>query len=134
QKAAGLSTAQAASLYHDLAVLNSRLPKPDLERVALLYRQSLQLAPSRAVTQENCGITLAVAGRHGEAAGYLQAAKRLGRDTPELHSGLGAVRYAQRKLKKAAVSFGRALELRPGWTEAEENLRAVQSEIAEQKR
>ena len=47
--------------------------------------------------QEHFGLALAVAGRHAEALARLQAAQHLGRDSAELHNGLGAIWFAQKK-------------------------------------
>ncbi|CAK9026266.1 unnamed protein product [Durusdinium trenchii] len=48
----GLSTSQAAATYHDMAVLESRLKRPKLQKILDLYNQSLQLHPDRPLTQE----------------------------------------------------------------------------------
>ncbi|CAL1142816.1 unnamed protein product [Cladocopium goreaui] len=129
----GLSMSQAAATYHDMAVLESRLERPNLPRILELYNQSLQLAPDRSLTQEHFGLALAVAGRHAEALVTLQAAQQLGRDSAELHNGLGAIWFAQKKWRRAQMEFERSLELRPSWTEAQENLLAVRKRREKQR-
>ncbi|CAE7810843.1 FIGNL1, partial [Symbiodinium sp. CCMP2456] len=121
----GLSTDQAASVYHDMAVLESRVKKPDVKRVADLYQKSLWLVPDRPITQENYGLTLAVMGRFEDALGALKKAEQLGRgDSAELQNGLGAIYFQQGQLQKAKSRFRKATELRPGWRDARENLDA----------
>lgn len=48
-------------------------------------------------------MALAVMGRADEARPHLEAAQRLGRDTPELHSGFGAVHFYQGRLAEASL-------------------------------
>ncbi|CAE7948667.1 FIGNL1 [Symbiodinium sp. KB8] len=126
----GLSTDQAASTYHDMAVLESRVKKPDVKRVADLYKKSLWLVPDRPITQENYGLTLAVMGHFEDALGALKKAEQLGRgDSAELQNGLGAIYFQQGQLQKAKSRFRKATELRPGWRDAKENLDAVTAEL-----
>eukprot|EP00439_Symbiodinium_sp_Y106_P003342 s4823_g1.t1 len=126
----GLSTDQAASAYHDMAILESRVKKPDVKRVADLYKKSLWLVPDRPITQENYGLTLAVMGRFEDALGALKKAEQLGRgDSAELQNGLGAIYFQQGQLQKAKSRFRKATELRPGWRDARENLDAVTAEL-----
>lgn len=121
----GLSDPQLASLYHDIAALTARIPGSKTERVAELYCQALKFDPTRALTQESCGLALAVAGKHKEAKKHLLKAKNLGRETAELHNGLGAIYYALDQLKDAEASFTEAVRLRPDWEDAASNLKAV---------
>ncbi|CAE7572225.1 Fignl1, partial [Symbiodinium necroappetens] len=126
----GLSTDQAASTYHDMAVLESRVKKPDVKRVADLYKKSLWLVPDRPITQENYGLTLAVMGHFEDALGALKKAEQLGRgDSAELQNGLGAIYFQQGQLQKAKSRFRKATELRPGWRDAKENLDAAAATV-----
>eukprot|EP00927_Polykrikos_kofoidii_P077144 TRINITY_DN74119_c0_g1_i1.p1 TRINITY_DN74119_c0_g1~~TRINITY_DN74119_c0_g1_i1.p1 ORF type:complete len:690 (+),score=79.10 TRINITY_DN74119_c0_g1_i1:61-2130(+) len=126
----GLSSVQLASTFHDLAVLVGLLPSADASSVAELYLQALALDPSRSLTQENCGVSFAVAGRWQEAGEHLTTALKLGRDTPELRSGLGAWHFAQGRLTESEASFRAAVQMRPDFTDAKDNLEAVRAELA----
>jgi len=74
---------------------------------------------------ENYGIVLASDGQLDLAITELQAALRLGRDTADLRNGLGATLLAKGRRKQARVHFKKALALRPGFVDAEENLKAA---------
>merc|ERR1712194_781246 len=125
----GLSKPQLASVYHDKAALLGRLPKPKAEKIVALYQEALALEPERASTHESLGVALAVVQRFDEAVLHLRKAARLGRDTPELHSGMAAVDFTEGRIEEAEAGFKRALDLRPGWKEAAANLRAVRDEL-----
>ena len=47
-----------------------------------------------------------MAGRHAEALVTLQAAQQLGRDSAELHNGLGAIWFAQKKWRLGMTGEG----------------------------
>lgn len=125
----GLPAFHSASVYHDLAALKGRLPLPNVSEVITLYKQSILLAPNRALTQESCGLALAVAGQYEEALVHLREAQRLGQNSAELHNGLGVAFLEKGKLKKAQASFRKAVMLRPDWLDPRENLLVVQAEM-----
>ena len=65
--------------------------------------------------------------RAGDMDGAVLAWARV--DSPEAHFGLGNAYARLGSLEASIASYERALELRPGWTDAEENRELVQSLI-----
>jgi protein O-mannosyl-transferase len=70
---------------------------------------------------------VALPGRLAEAKTHYEAALALTPDLPEGHNGLGVVDAQTGEIDKAIEEFKRSLALRPGYREAQDNLRAMQA-------
>jgi tetratricopeptide (TPR) repeat protein len=89
--------------------------------------KACELAPRRLDIQiALANALLAVPARLGEAQAHFEAALAVAPNLPEAHNGLGVVFAKEGNRAGALEQFQAAVDLRPGFTEAMENLRALQ--------
>ena len=113
----------------NLAAILIRMGKTD---VALQHlRLILKRQPHDAETLSNMGSALAMKGELGQATIYFREAVRCSPDVPDMHFNLGNVLLAQHLPEEAILQYKEALRLRPGYVEAERQLRALEAKIKE---
>ncbi|MFN8011590.1 MAG: tetratricopeptide repeat protein [Holophagaceae bacterium] len=92
------------------------------EEAATAFARALELRPDYAEAEFNLGEACRLAGRLEEALTHLQAVQERLASLPEVPNALGLAHRAQGRATEARRAFRRALELDPGFTEAEVNL------------
>lgn len=96
--------------------------RQDFERARDAYIQALEWSPSCRAAAANLGATLQAMGRHAESIERLTALLQNDVEQAEAHNHLGNAQLGAGDYRAAAVSFRRALALRPDYSEAESNL------------
>jgi tetratricopeptide (TPR) repeat protein len=90
------------------------------------YRRAVELDPNDAAAHYNFGGTLLEAGRYEDAISEFRAALRIS-PSPEAHNNLGIALGTKGNVDAAIDEFQKALALRPGFADAERNLRTAQA-------
>src|ERR1700761_6726276 len=105
--------------FHLLAVVQSRLGKPDMALAT--YDQALKLRPAHAEALYNRGNTLNQLKRFDEALASYDRALKTRPDFAEALLNRGYVMHQQDRFEEALESYDRALKLRPDYAEALSN-------------
>ena len=92
---------------------------------AELYEEALTLAPGRADLHVQCAHMLKESGRFAAAERGYRSAGEQGADQADLALQLGHLRKVAGRLIDARDHYRRALDLRPGWAEAQKELLAL---------
>ena len=118
----------------NLAAILIRMGKTDdaLQHLGLILKRQ----PHDAETLSNLGSALAMKGELGQATIYFREAVRCSPGEQhiakvEMHFNLGNVLLAQHLTEEAILQYQEALRLRPGYAEAERQLRALEAKIGE---
>lgn len=96
--------------------------KGEYAKSALFLRKSLEITPSNADTRANFGFMLHQAGKTEEGIKELQESLRQNPGKAETHNMLGMIYLSQGKQTEAIAEFEKAVELRPEWMLANDNL------------
>jgi tetratricopeptide (TPR) repeat protein len=99
------------------------------------YRRALQLHPTGAMVHVNMGVTYRQMGRDAEAEESYRQAILLGNDPSAMayaHNNLGNLYMARAMYRLAAGEYERALELKPDYQKARDNLQKAQAMIQQQ--
>jgi protein O-mannosyl-transferase len=89
------------------------------------YEEALRLKPDDARVHSNLANALGDLGRPEQAIAHYEEALRLDPNSPEIHLNLGITLASQGKLNEAARQYQEALRLKPDYTQAQEQLRAL---------
>lgn len=99
---------------------------------ALLYEEALRLRPNQPRLHVQCGHMFKEAGDYDSAAEhYYIAAEKLA-DDPDMALQLGHFYKVAMRPDDAEAAYRRALELRPGWEDAAEELARIRGSIDRQ--
>ena len=113
-----IGTSQARLGAHALA-------QGDLTSAARHYLQAVQYDPSDADAQVALGFVLIEQGRHAQAKPHLEAASRAAPANADAWYLLGKIAQEERDLPAVLGYFSRALDLRPGFDAAFNDLAAL---------
>lgn len=100
------------------------------------YRRALQLHPAGAMAHVNMGVTYRQMGRDAEAEDAYRQAILLGNDPTAMayaHNNLGNLHMAKSMYRLAAGEYERALELKPDYQTARDNLQKARAMIEQQR-
>lgn len=131
EKAVEYFTQEAALRPGDATALNSLgmayMASQDYGRAREQFAAAVRLDPDYAPAHVNLGLLLASEGAGGleEAIAHYRAAVRLEPADADTWNNLGSALAAQGKLTEASACFMRALQLRPGFRKAQENLQRL---------
>jgi protein O-mannosyl-transferase len=89
------------------------------------YREVLQMRPDSVETFNNLGNVLEEDGQSLEAVAQYEAALHVQFESPEVHNNLGAALLQLKEYEAARREFATALQLKPGYAKARENLEAL---------
>ena len=92
---------------------------------AELYDEALKLAPGRADLHVQCAHMLKDSGQFDAAERHYRLAGELGADAADLALQIGHLYKVSGRLIEARHQYGRALDLKPGWEVAQEELSAL---------
>ena len=116
--------------------LREMIQASDNDAAAFLLDEALQqfykaqeLAPSDADIRTNLGLMLARQGKLSEATAQLNEALRLNPTSAEAHNNLGLIFLLAVQPEKSLPHFATALDRKPNFTIARDNLRRAQSQI-----
>lgn len=116
---AALAAGRTSASLLDAAITVMR--QGDRAAAERLVRDALARDPASASAQQLLGAMLLEQGRAGEALPWLERAS-VAQPHFGTHYNLGLARHAVGSLEAAAAAFRAALELRPGWVDALNNL------------
>lgn len=126
-----LPTRSRAGLVHRLvARAGAEREAQRYSTAAAFYEEALRIAPNNARVRVQCGHMHKEAGNLGDAEAHYLSALALLPDDADLALQLGHFYKVAERPRDAAQAYGRAAELRPGWTEAQEELHRVSQETA----
>ena len=87
-----------------------------------IYRQILAVEPNHADAIHLLGVIASQVGQHEIAAEYIERAIGLKGNDAFFHCNLGGVYHALRRIPEAIAACRRALQLKPDYAEAHNNL------------
>ena len=117
----------SAKAHMQLALALVKQGKGD-EALQQFYKAQ-ELAPSDADIRTNLGLMLARQGKLSEATAQLNEALRLNPTSAEAHNNLGLIFLLAVQPEKSLPHFATALDRKPNFTIARDNLRRAQSQI-----
>ena len=113
--------------FPDAAVLRARiaLEEGNLPYARRLLEQQIRLVPDHAGLRETYGAALFLGGQLVEARRELTAASALGAPRWRIAYHLGLIEEAAGRFDEARRYYTEALEMNPGWAQAEARLKAL---------
>ena len=100
-----------------------------VEEALAAYRESIARSPLIIESRTNLAEYLAEQGRFAEAAIQYRELVAMVPDHAEFNNKLGVCLYSSGQREEAVTCFERALELHPGWSDAEQNLAGARANL-----
>ena len=113
--------------YNDMA--NALRDMGRVEEALAAYRESIARSPLIIESRTNLAEYLAEQGRFAEAAIQYRELVAMVPDHAEFNNKLGVCLYSSGQREEAVTCFERALELHPGWSDAEQNLAGARANL-----
>jgi tetratricopeptide (TPR) repeat protein len=107
----------AALLLNSSSVWARQPAPPDLSTRITTLSEQIRQSPTVADLLISRGALQAISGKAEEGLKDFEAATRLNPKSPEAWLGVANTQAELNHLPEAIISYGRALELRPGWSE-----------------
>ena len=94
----------------------------DLEHARRFFKRALEVEPGEAYALAGLALVLIRLNEPGPAREYLERARELAPNSPEVVLCLGNSHFLGSEFEAAELHYRTALALRPGWNEARFNL------------